>query len=464
MGREIHYFCSMMKRGATVAFHTLGCKLNFAETSTLARDLQVEGFKRVAFNEIPDVFVINTCSVTENANRKCRQVISKARRIAPDAVIAVTGCFAQLKPEEIADIPGVDMVLGAADKFKLTEHLVNYKKNAAAKIYSCEIDHVNEFIPSYSKGDRTRAFLKAQDGCDYSCSFCTIPLARGASRSDTIEKIVASAQQLGEEGIVEIVLTGINIGDFGKNNGLDHPEEFIDLIRELDKVESVERFRISSIEPNLLNDDIIEFVSASKRFMPHFHIPLQSGSNKILKLMKRRYLKEHYAARIEKIKNTIPHCCIGVDVIVGFPGETDGDFLHTHNFIRDLGVSYLHVFSYSERDNTLASEMHGMVPRSIRLERSKMLQALSDKLKREFYSGYLNQSMNVLFESEQNSGEIHGFSENYIKVSAPFDPSWVNQVMQVYASEFDPEGNLVVNQHVDTAQPASATGTTSIHN
>ena len=453
-----------MQRGATVAYHTLGCKLNFAETSTLARDLEVEGFKRVDFGDIPDVFVINTCSVTENANRKCRQVVNKARRISPDAVIAVTGCFAQLKPGEIADIPGVDMVLGAADKFKLTEHLKNYVKNGSAKIYSCEIDHVNEFIPSYSQGDRTRAFLKAQDGCDYSCSFCTIPLARGASRSDTIENIVASARQLGEDGIKEIVLTGINIGDFGKNNGLDHPEQFIDLIRELDKLESVSRFRISSIEPNLLNDEIIEFVSESDRFMPHFHIPLQSGSNKILKLMKRRYLKELYADRIGKIVALIPHCCIGVDVIVGFPGETEDDFLETYNFVRDLEVSYLHVFSYSERENTLANEMDEIVPKATRLKRSKMLQALSDKLKRKFYTRYLGDSLKVLLESEQSGGVMQGFSENYIKVSVPFDPTLVNQIVEVYPTQIDSFGNLAVDLEIHNEQPVSETGATAILN
>ncbi|PCH92765.1 MAG: tRNA (N(6)-L-threonylcarbamoyladenosine(37)-C(2))-methylthiotransferase MtaB [Bacteroidetes bacterium] len=453
-----------MQKGATVAYHTLGCKLNFAETSTLARDLDKAGFDKVEFNDMPDVFVINTCSVTENANRKCRQVVNRARRISPDAIIAVTGCFAQLKPEEIADIPGVDMVLGAADKFKLTEHLLNYKKNGAAKIYSCEIDHVNEFIPSHSKGDRTRAFLKAQDGCDYSCSFCTIPLARGSSRSDTIKNLVTSARQLGLDGIKEIVLTGINIGDFGKNNGFDHAEHFIDLIRELDSVDDVDRFRISSIEPNLLNDEIIKFVSESKRFMPHFHIPLQSGSNRILKLMKRRYLKELYADRVKRIKQLMPHCCIGVDVIVGFPGETEEDFMETYNFVRGLGVSYLHVFSYSERANTLASEMNKAVPKAVRLERSKMLQVLSIKLKRAFYKNHINESMNVLFESEQSSGMIHGFSENYIKVSTPFDPLLINKVMEVHPTKFDSEGNLFDQNNIVAAESVLETVTLPMHN
>jgi len=429
-----------MKTGKKVAFHTLGCKLNFAETSTIARDFTDNGYKKVGFDEQPDVFVINTCSVTENANKKCVQIVKKAKRSAPNSIIAVTGCFAQLKPNEIADIPGVDMVLGASEKFNLVEKLAAYQKNGAPKVYSCEIDHVREFEASYSHGDRTRSFLKVQDGCDYSCAFCTIPLARGSSRSDTIENIVKSAKEIAIKGVKEIVLSGVNIGDFGSNSSNKKNETFLDLIKELDEIEGIKRFRISSIEPNLLSNEIIEFVANSKRFMPHFHIPLQSGSNKILKKMRRRYQGELYTDRVAHIKELMPHCCIGADVIVGFPGETKKDFMDTYNFLNDLDVSYLHVFTYSERENTKAIEMDGVVPAKERAERSKMLHQLSDKKRRNFYSQFEDTMANVLFESENDDGTVNGFTENYIKVKTNCDPAFENQIIQAFLGKVDTEG------------------------
>lgn len=405
-----------MAKEKKVAFYTLGCKLNFTETATLARDFTDNGYVKVGFEDDPDVFVINTCSVTESANKKCRNLVKKAKRIAPEAFVAVTGCYAQLKPKEIAAIPGVNLVLGATEKFNILEHVnhSNKDKKQDTAVHACEIDHVNEFIPSYSQGDRTRSFLKVQDGCDYSCSFCTIPLARGASRSDTIANLVESAEKIGKSGVKEIVLSGVNIGDFGKGT----PISLLDLIKALDQVKSVERFRISSIEPNLLTNEIIEFVANSRRFMPHFHIPLQSGSDKILKRMKRRYLRKLYSDRVISIKKMIPHCCIGVDVIVGFPGETSEDFLDTYNFLNELDISYLHVFSYSERENTKAIKMDGIVPKSERAERSKNLHQLSDKKRRSFYKEFERTAAKILFESPKEDGTINGFTENYVKVKA----------------------------------------------
>ena len=429
----------MVNKGRKAAFHTLGCKLNFAETSTLARELFNHGFERADLADNPDVFVINTCSVTENANRKCRQLVNRARREAPNAVIAVTGCYAQLKPNEIADL-GVDMVLGAGEKFNLAKRILECKKEGEPKIYSCEIEHVNQFCSSYSKGDRTRSFLKVQDGCDYSCAFCTIPLARGNSRSDTIQNIVDSAYQIGNSGIKEIVLTGVNIGDFGANTD----EDLLGLITALDQVEVVDRFRNSSIEPNLLTNEIIDFVAHSKRFMPHFHIPLQSGSDSILKKMRRRYLSPLYKDRVATIKKKMPHCCIGVDVIVGFPGETDADFETTYSFLNDLDISYLHVFTYSERENTAAYTMAERVDPTKRAERSKRLHLLSEKKKNQFYASHYNTRQKVLFESSSDSGEINGFTENYIKVVSTCGNFSENAITGITLSQLGKDGAYVV--------------------
>jgi len=411
---------------STVAFHTLGCKLNFAETSTVARQLKDAGFSKVDFENVADVYVINTCSVTENADRECRMVVRRALNKNPDAFIAVIGCYAQLKPQEIASIEGVDLVLGATEKFNLTGYLTELSKKVRTEIHSCEVDSANFFISSYSIGDRTRAFLKVQDGCDYTCSYCTIPLARGASRSDTIENVVEQAKLIAEKGIKEIVLTGVNIGDF-----ISQHQTFPDLIRELDAVDGIERFRISSIEPNLLTDEIIEFVASSKRFVPHFHIPLQSGSDKILKLMRRRYLSDVYKNRIEKIKSLMPHCCIGADVIVGFPEETENDFLDTYQFITSLDVSYLHVFTYSERDNTDAIKIKNVVAIEERKRRNKMLRILSQKKLQQFYRQHLGRTHSVLFESEDKEGMIFGFTENYIRVKTSFDANLINRLADV---------------------------------
>src|SRR5258708_466729 len=364
-----------------VAFYTLGRKINYSETSTISRKFEEKGYLKTEFTDTPDIFIINTCSVTENADKKCRKVVREARAISPDAYVAIIGCYAQLKPKEISEIPGVDAVLGASEKFRLLELLDEFKRPAQPKIFSSAIDEVKNFNTSYSLFDRTRTFLKVQDGCDYSCAFCTIPLARGSSRSDSVQNILKTANEIAQTEVKEIVLTGVNTGDFGLQNG-ERKERFFDLIKELDDLDGIERFRISSIEPNLLNDEIIEFVSQSKRFVPHFHIPLQSGSNKILKLMRRRYLRELYAARVDKIKSLIPNACIGVDVIVGFPGETREDFLETYQFLNELNISYLHVFAYSERDNTLAARMPDSVPMNERHERSRMLHILSNKKRR----------------------------------------------------------------------------------
>ncbi|MFM2223942.1 MAG: tRNA ((6)-L-threonylcarbamoyladenosine(37)-C(2))-methylthiotransferase MtaB [Bacteroidota bacterium] len=436
----------------TIAFHTLGCKLNYSETSTLSRMMEKEGMQKVDFTDFADVYVINTCSVTENADKECRMLVRQIQRKAPDAAVVITGCYAQLKPTEIAEIEGVDMVLGAAEKFNIVEHLKNFEKKEKASVYSCDIDDVNIFNSSYSFGDRTRSFLKVQDGCDYSCSFCTIPMARGASRSDTIENAVKKSNEIAALGVKEIVLTGVNLGDFknksevplplsiGEGQGVrSNGEDFFQLIQQLDKVEGIERYRISSIEPNLLTDEIIDFVAQSKRFMPHFHVPLQSGSNKLLKLMRRRYQRELYVKRVEKIKAVMPHACIGVDVIVGFPDETDNDFLDTYNFLNDLDVSYLHVFTYSERPNTLAAEMPNAVPMHIRKQRNQALRNLSLKKMNFFQEQFMGSTRKVLFEHENKNGLIEGYADNYLRISAPFNETLINTIVEQRI-----EGNIVL--------------------
>ncbi len=428
-----------------VAFYTLGCKLNYSETSTIARKFEEKGYRKVEFTDTPDIFIINTCSVTENADKKCSKVVREARAISPDGYIAIIGCYAQLKPKEIAEIPGVDAVLGASEKFRLIELLDEFKRPEQPKVFNSEIDQVKNFNTSYSLFDRTRTFLKVQDGCDYSCSFCTIPLARGSSRSDSIENIVATAKEIAKTEVKEIVLTGVNTGDFGLQNG-ERKERFFDLVKALDEIEGIERFRISSIEPNLLHDEIIEFVSTSKRFVPHFHIPLQSGSNKILKLMRRRYLRELYAARVDKIKSEMPYACIGVDVIVGFPGETREDFLETYQFLNELNISYLHVFTYSERENTLAATLPNSVSVKERNERSKMLHILSDKKKRAFYESNLGRALTVLFENDVEDGQMHGFTENYVRVSAKYDPLLINELKKVHLASLSEKGFVLVNE------------------
>ncbi len=408
----------------SVAFYTLGCKLNFSETSSIQRKLADAGFEKVDFEAGADVYVINTCSVTEHADKKCKRIVREVLSYNPNAYIAVVGCYAQLKPHEIADIPGVDVVLGAAEKFNLEDHLNNLVKREKGAVYSCDINDVNDFTPAHSFGDRTRTFLKIQDGCDYGCTYCTIPLARGKSRSASVAEIVLQAEAIASQGVKEIVITGVNTGDFGNSNG----ESFIDLIRALDHVAGISRFRISSIEPNLLSDEIIDFVAQSKKFVPHFHIPLQSGSDKILKAMRRRYLSDLYESRILKIKNRMPHCCIGVDVIVGFPGETQDDFMESYQFISQLNISYLHVFTYSERPNTLAAEMPHRVLDRDRFERNAMLRILSDKKKREFYEQHLHSAHDVLWEGDFDNGVMHGFTRNYIKVKTAFDELKVNTI------------------------------------
>ena len=413
-----------------VAFYTLGCKLNYSETSTISRAFEEKGYQKVDFTDTPDIFIINTCSVTENADKKCHKIVREARGISPDAYVAIIGCYAQLKPTEIASIPGVDAVLGAAEKFRLVELLDGFVRPAQAQVFASDIEKANRFNTSYSLHDRTRTFLKVQDGCDYSCTFCTIPLARGASRSDSITNIVTTATEIARTEVREVVLTGVNTGDFGLQEG-KRVERFIDLIQELNNVEGIDRFRISSIEPNLLTNEIIQFVATSNKFVPHFHIPLQSGSNKILKLMKRRYLRELYEDRVREIKSSMPYACIGVDVIVGFPGETQEDFLETYQFLNDLDISYLHVFTYSERENTLASTMQGSVPKNLRAERSKMLHILSDKKRRKFYEENLGREAVVLFENDVEDGMMHGFTENYIRIRAKYDPILVNDLKKI---------------------------------
>ena len=415
----------------TVALHTLGCKLNFSETTALGRMLENDGFTKKDFDEVADVYVINTCSVTDNADKECRQIVRKIQRKAPEALVVITGCYAQLKPNEIAAIPGVDLVLGAAEKFNIAQHLKEISKNDATKICSCDVEDINIFVPSHSVNERTRIFLKVQDGCDYNCSFCTIPMARGKSRSDEINNVIENVKAIAAGGAKEIVLTGINLGDFGKGytGGKKHGENFFDLIRELDALPGIERYRISSIEPNLLSNEIIEFVSKSRHFMPHFHIPLQSGSNNTLAAMRRRYKKELYAEKIELIKLLMPHCCIGVDVIVGFPGETKEDFAETVTFLRSLDISYMHVFTYSERDKTHALTIDSVVPMNVRNERNKILRNLSYEKMQAFTQQHIGQTRKILFEHVNKNGMMEGYADNYIKVSSPFKKEWENEIV-----------------------------------
>ena len=426
-----------------VAFYTLGCKLNYSETSTISRKFEESGYQKVEFNETPDIFIINTCSVTENADKKCHKIVREARAISPDAYVAIIGCYAQLKPKEISEIPGVDAVLGAAEKFRLVELLDGFVRTPQPVVLASDIDKADQFNTSYSMQDRTRTFLKVQDGCDYSCSFCTIPLARGGSRSDSIENIVKTAREIAQTEVKEIVLTGVNTGDFGIREG-ERKERFIQLIQALDEIEGIDRIRISSIEPNLLTDEIIEFVTQSNRFVPHFHIPLQSGSNKILKLMRRRYQRELYTERVAKIKSLMPHCCIGVDVIVGFPGESKEDFLDTYQFLSELDISYLHVFTYSERGNTLAASMPGVVATKERNERSKMLHSLSDKKRRAFYEENLGLETTVIFENDIEDGQMHGFTTNYIRVTAKYDPLLIRDIKKVVLTGISKNGFVEV--------------------
>jgi threonylcarbamoyladenosine tRNA methylthiotransferase MtaB len=434
-----------------VAFYTLGCKLNFSETSTIARSFNSEGFDRVDFSESADIYVINTCSVTENADKRFKTIVKQAQKSNPEAFIAAVGCYAQLKPEALADVNGVDLVLGATEKFKITDYLNDLTKNDHGEVHSCEIEEADFYVGSYSIGDRTRAFLKVQDGCDYKCTYCTIPLARGISRSDTLENVLKNAKEISQQNIKEIVLTGVNIGDYGKGEfgNKKHEHTFFELVQTLDKVEGIERLRISSIEPNLLKNETIDFVSKSRTFVPHFHVPLQSGSNDLLKLMRRRYLRELYVDRVTKIKEVMPYACIGVDVIVGFPGETDERFLETYNFLAELDISYLHVFTYSERDNTLAAEMDDVVPKHVRTKRSKMLRGLSVKKRRAFYESQIGTERTVLFEGENKEGYIHGFTENYVKVKTPWNPELVNTLNKIKLTEIDEDG-LVRMEFVKT--------------
>ncbi len=425
-----------------VAFYTLGCKLNFSETSTIARNFTNEGFDRVDFEEVADIYIINTCSVTENADKQFKQVVKKAMKLNDKAFVVAVGCYAQLKPEDLASVDGVDLVLGATEKFKITDYINDLSKNDRGEVHSCEIEEADFYVGSYSIGDRTRAFLKVQDGCDYKCTYCTIPLARGISRSDALENVLKNAYEISQQGIKEIVLTGVNIGDYGKGEfgNKKHEHTFLDLVKALDEVDGIERLRISSIEPNLLKNETIEFVSQSRTFVPHFHIPLQSGSNEILGKMKRRYQREVYAERVAKIRELMPHACIGVDVIVGFPGETDAHFLETYHFLNDMDISYLHVFTYSERDNTEATEMEGIIPMNIRSKRSKMLRGLSVKKRRVFYESQIGSKRTVLFEGENKEGYIHGFTENYVKVKTPWNPELVNTLHEIKLTHIDEDG------------------------
>lgn len=425
-----------------VAFYTLGCKLNFSETSTIARNLTDEGFIRVDFTEQADMYVINTCSVTENADKRFKSIVKQAQKVNPDAFVAAIGCYAQLKPEDLAAVDGVDLVLGASEKFNIANYVNDLSKNDFGEVHSCEIEEADFYVGSYAIGDRTRAFLKVQDGCDYKCTYCTIPLARGISRSDTLQNVLDNAKEISEQGIKEIVLTGVNIGDYGKGEfgNKKHEHTFLDLVKALDRVEGIHRLRISSIEPNLLKNETIEFVGGSNCFVPHFHIPLQSGSDEVLKLMRRRYLTDLYVDRVNKIRAIMPDACIGVDVIVGFPGETEEHFLATYNFLNDLDISYLHVFTYSERDNTKAAEMGGVVPKKIRSKRSKMLRGLSVKKRRAFYEAQLGTTRTVLFEGENKEGYIHGFTENYVKVKFPWDPGLSNTLQNVRLTNIAEDG------------------------
>ena len=435
-----------------VAFYTLGCKLNFSETSTIGRMLEAQGYKRVEFNQQPDIFIINTCSVTDNADKKCRKIVREAQKINPDGYVAILGCYAQLKPHEIATIPGVDAVLGAAEKFRLHELIGTFEKASTgrARVFNSNIKTVIDYHASYSLNDRTRTFLKVQDGCDYPCSYCTIPLARGKSRSDTVANVVRAAHEIAERDVKEIVLTGVNIGDFGLVDGsgpaTQKNETFLDLIQALDEVDCIERFRISSIEPNLLTDEIIQFVAQSKRFVPHFHVPLQSGANTMLALMRRRYKRELYAERVAQIKELMPHACIGVDVIVGHPGETETLFRETYEFLNKLPVSYLHVFTYSERPNTHALTIRPVVSGPIRAERSKMLHSLSDKKRRAFYESQVGREAMVLFEDDVAASMMQGFTENYIRVIARYDPLLINETMPVLLTGLNADGLMEVEE------------------
>jgi len=442
-----------MKHSSTISFYTLGCKLNFSETSGIARLFEENGYARVDFKEGANIVVINTCSVTEQADKKCRQIVKQARNLSADSFIAVIGCYAQLKPNEIAAIEGVNIVLGAQEKFNLLEHVQAWEtEHYANKVVASEIKYVKDFVPSYSLGDRTRSFLKVQDGCDYFCSFCTIPLARGRSRSNTVEETMKTAKELEATQVKEVVLTGVNIGDFGK--GTD--ESFFDLVQELDELEGIDRFRISSIEPNLLSNEIIDFVAQSKRFAPHFHIPLQSGSNEMLRAMRRRYHRELYADRVARIKGQMPNACIGVDVIVGYPGETEELFQETVQFLKDLDVAYLHVFSYSERNNTVAVRRTDTIPMEIRRKRSKFLQQLSEKKKRFFYESQLNKEFTVLFEAQEQNGEMYGFTENYVKIKSAYNPDWINELKTVIPTHVNADGTVHAEILVDKLAPVMA--------
>jgi threonylcarbamoyladenosine tRNA methylthiotransferase MtaB len=431
-----------MNTEKNVAFYTLGCKLNFSETSTIARNFENEGFKRVDFEETADIYVINTCSVTDNADKRFKSIVKNALKKNSEAFLIAVGCYAQLKPEELAAVDGVDLVLGATEKFNVTSYINDLTKNNVGEVHSCEISEADFYVGSYSIGDRTRAFLKVQDGCDYKCTYCTIPLARGISRSDTLENVIHNAKEISSKGIKEIVLTGVNIGDYGKGEfgNKKHEHTFLELVKKLDNVEGIHRLRISSIEPNLLKDETIEFVSKSKSFVPHFHIPLQSGSDELLKKMKRRYLIQTYTNRVSKIKEVMPNACIGVDVIVGFPGETDELFLETYNYLNEMDISYLHVFTYSERPNTEAVKLDGVVPKKIRAKRSKMLRGLSAKKRRSFYESQLGKTAKVLFENENKEGFINGFTENYVKVKTPWNPELVNTLHTISLTEIDSDG------------------------
>ena len=425
------YLCSLMEKRRSVALHTLGCKLNFSETSTLSRLLEKDGFEKKEFDEHADVYVINTCSVTDNADKDCRMLVRRIQKRAPESLVVITGCYAQLKPQQIAAIPGVDLVLGAGEKFNISAHIKELTKGDSAKISSCDIEDVNGFNPSFSLNDRTRSFLKVQDGCDYNCSFCTIPMARGKSRSNPIAQVMQNAQELAQAGVKEIVLTGVNLGDFGKgpDGNKTTEEDFYQLIQSLDEVEGINRYRISSIEPNLLTNDIIAFVSRSKKFMPHFHIPLQSGSNRILGLMRRRYKRELYTERVEQIKTLMPHCAIGVDVIVGFPSETDADFEETFNYLQALAVSYLHVFTYSERDQTKALDIKPVVPVHVRNERNKILRNLSYQKMQYFTQQHNGNKRPVLFERFEKNGMMEGYTDNYIRIETPYRKEWANELV-----------------------------------
>ncbi|MHB1177816.1 MAG: tRNA (N(6)-L-threonylcarbamoyladenosine(37)-C(2))-methylthiotransferase MtaB [Daejeonella sp.] len=428
-----------------VAFYTLGCKLNFSETSAIGRLFTDSGFEIVSFTDQADVYLINTCSVTDHADKKCRKVVKEALKYSPNAYVAIVGCYAQLKPKEISGIPGVDIVLGAAEKFRIIEYITDLTKQEKTQVYNQPIEATTEFVPSFSIGERTRTFLKVQDGCDYTCTFCTIPLARGSSRSDTISHVLRQANEIAASSVKEIVLTGVNLGDFGIRQG-EREDRFFDLVKALDDLQAINRIRISSIEPNLLTNEIIEFVAESRLFVPHFHIPLQSGSDKILGLMRRRYRRELYADRVAMIRKLMPDCCIGVDVIVGFPGETREDFLDTYRFLNDLDVSYLHVFNYSERENTPAAIMKRKVPGSERSDRSKMLHILSEKKRRAFYETQIGKEASVLFEADHKDGFMHGFSRNYVKVKTPYDPLLVNELKSVKFESISFDGDMEISE------------------